>query len=251
MNQIFFNFRSALFKKKLTSLIAKDHVPFKKEYLYYTPSEEDVETYSEEFLDMILNRNLISLGIIEEASETVKYMFNAFYKQYESVFQLSWNCKSTNFITQSLVNTLINEPGFVCGTIWNSEYVMNQSETDPDMLAFAGIHVPAEHINYNPKTGRREVDISKNPGRRKMIGPFMLVAAPEMWYGKEMIDLIGRELLLGFKEAEQIKELANGVIYIKLFDPKEDSAAEKNYLKQNHFRDWVSMDKLEDILKNK
>lgn len=252
MNQIFFFFRSGLFKKELTSLMVKEHIPFKKEYIYYVPSKEGSQTYSEELLDKILRKDFASLAVIEEDDEAaVKYMFNAMYKQYESVFQLSWSFEDTDFITQSLINVLINEPGFVCGTIWNSQYVMHQSETNPDMLGYAGIHVPAEQIIYNSKTGRREVDITKNPGRRKMIGPFMLVAAPEMWYGKEMIDLIGRKHLLDFKDAERVEELTNGAIYIKLFDLKEDSATEKNSLKQKKFRSWTSMDKLEEDLKHR
>jgi hypothetical protein len=111
---------------------------------------------------------------------------------------------------------------------------------------------PHEHLkkivvipNVAPIVGHR-IDISQNPGHKKLTYGMSLMAAPEMWFGPGCWQYFDPTLVKTFPEAQKIEEWPEGVVNVRLFEPDTpDYEAPEILDLQKRFRTWVKMDDIE------
>jgi hypothetical protein len=106
-----------------------------------------------------------------------------------------------------------------------------------------------------PPVLKDKVDIFQNPGHQKLTYNMYLMAAPEIWFGPGSLKYFDKNRLLSFPDAEDIQEISNNVLYIKLFDWNiPDYETDRILNLQRGFRQWVEMDeielKLDKLVKN-
>lgn len=118
-------------------------------------------------------------------------------------------------------------------------------------------HKPYEHLpkvwddELSPVLGEL-IDISKNPGHLQETYQFVLMAAPEMWFGPGSWKVFDKKIIVDFPEATEIKEILNDVVYIRLFDWKTADYEDFEIIKlQKDFRKWTKMDTIEEELNKK
>jgi hypothetical protein len=91
-----------------------------------------------------------------------------------------------------------------------------------------------------------KIDISENPGHQRLTYSMQLMAAPEMWFGSGCWKYFDRERVAGFPDAEEIRWLSAGLLYVRLFDwTTPDYEDPKILALQKKFREWTGMDQVE------
>jgi len=70
-----------------------------------------------------------------------------------------------------------------------------------------------------------------------------------MWFGESFFKIVPKEKLLNFTNAYEIKELADGKVFVQLFEKIEESAKIINMEKQKQWLEWLDFEKLMETYK--
>ncbi|TSE04798.1 hypothetical protein [Aquimarina algiphila] len=110
---------------------------------------------------------------------------------------------------------------------------------------------PKDKIYYDEEDSRgiEYVDISNNPGRDKLVSNMWLTSTWRMWFGKKFYKEVDKTHLKNFKQADQIEELDNNILFIQLYDDPFKPELAENRNKQQAFRDHIKMEELIERLK--
>ena len=110
---------------------------------------------------------------------------------------------------------------------------------------------PYQHLNkitnpaLPPILGER-IDISQNPGHKKLSYMMYLMASQEIWFGPTSLEYFDKKALLSFPDALEIHEMKEDLIFVKLFDWETPDYETENILAlQKEFREWTNMNAIE------
>lgn len=133
--------------------------------------------------------------------------------------------------------------------MWQNQIFVHQFDVFKHPYTF--VKTKKNFMSSNPIAGDM-VDIFYNPGHERMVYGMKLMAAPDMWFGERALMYFDKQKLLSYPNALEIKELENGVVYIKLFDIEEPDWETPEILSlQKHFRAWSNMNEIEKTLRDK
>lgn len=210
---------------------------------------EDGEWWQETRWEELLDKNETGeLSVYDNHIEEHKQSFAYIPFSYREQKTLKWHIYDFNFIYGFIEDLILQNDGFVNGYIADLSDMVLQSEIYESNCKLFN-QWPETPLQF--KTDKylgRIIDVSKHYGRYEMAGDTFLIAAPIMWFGKGYYKYVPKERLLSFPGAEELMELPNGVVYIKLFDPHLNHATPEIRLKQKQFREWIDMDGLEKKL---
>lgn len=151
--------------------------------------------------------------------------------------------------SNSEVEHIISGKEFISAYLYYAEYVEIQSTELINNIKHKNF--PEELYNSIKGTPFRYDDfggiaynIKFNPGRQDLISYTWLMAAWKMWFKEPFFKLVPKEKILSFKEAYEIKELVNGVIYVHLFEKLEESFTTENMQLQQKWRDEMGYQEL-------
>ncbi len=140
------------------------------------------------------------------------------------------------------IENIIARKGFSCAYLYDHKYEKQQSEIFENHYSVNRIPLSlSKGLPYTrDEFGKKVFDTSGNPGRSEMISSTELLACWKMWFGREFYHLVPKERLLSFKGAFIIKELANDIVFVQLFENVEDSATKKAQQIQWAWRKWLN-----------
>jgi hypothetical protein len=95
-----------------------------------------------------------------------------------------------------------------------------------------------------------KIDTTQNPGRRELVPGLWLQAAWRMWFGDFVLEMIPRDILCSFQDAETTSVLPDGQVFVQLFLDPEACGTVENRRRQQSFREHVAMDVIADSMKS-
>lgn len=102
---------------------------------------------------------------------------------------------------------------------------------------------------YSEIYNEEVIDIFQNPGHQIMTYGTWLMAAPEIWFGKQAWKFFKKELVSSFTNAIEIEEPEEDLVYVKLFDAETADYETKEILNlQSGFREHIEMNRIEKEL---
>jgi hypothetical protein len=105
------------------------------------------------------------------------------------------------------------------------------------------------HPIYSEIYKEEVIDIFQNPGHQLMTYGTWLMAAPEMWFSKQAWQYFSKERIIALDKTVEVRELAEGLLYVKLFDATIADYETKEILTlQAYFREHSGMNEVEKIL---
>lgn len=237
--------------------MVKDIFSFKITH-FYTTSKNVAQDYNEiELINFLKNNNdnFFMLGGEIKEDDFEKIIF----KREHPIFNLecvSINVRRLEDVNFDLLINRIQDNNFCTAFItnneksrWQNQIFVNQFDIFNRPYTF--VKRKPNFMSSNQSAGDM-IDIFYNPGHERIVYGMQIMAAPEMWFGKKALELFNKNDLLSFRNAIEIKELENGVIYVKLFDFNElDWEIPKILNIQKEFRTWSRMDEIESILREK
>jgi hypothetical protein len=242
------------FKKE--SFSGKDVHSFVKNELPFTPKRMSIDKvsyetrkFSNSFLDKINSEDIFSLDVYgskDEAGDSSSFTITEpAHRNYGQVIYLTYLAGAD--LTE-IINTYTGHPNFIVGYLFDTEDEYFQSADDSTSYDMKDFPVPEDKI-YLDEYGDEAIDISGNPGRKKLVSEMWLMSCWKMWFGKHFYEQVPKEKLLSFSSANEVEELENEVIHITLYENPFEANKTENRETQQAFRDCVNMDELEKTLK--
>lgn len=190
----------------------------------------DISVYSD-------NNDIFSVGTTSGS----KYPHNSVHIVQDSIFFLPENEE---------IEALIEQENFVSAYLCNDDYESIQSEYFENNLKGRTFspEIWSSIRNTPYKLGvfdDKEYDIKFNPGRNMLIGYTWLMAAWKMWFGKSFFHIVPKEKLLLFEHAIEVRELANDIVYIQLYDKLEQPFTPDSVFRQWKWQEYLGFDALE------
>jgi len=154
---------------------------------------------------------------------------------------------------KNMIDT-VNEKGFYFGfytdmykTIWQDRIFFDEfMKQKPVSSLKLKMHW---HPLLSKINNEEVIDIFQNPGHKIMTYGTWLMAAPEMWFGKQSWQHFKKEKIKSFEKAQKIEEINNDLLYVKLFDAETEDYESKDILDlQTAFREHSEMNKIEKEL---
>jgi hypothetical protein len=141
-----------------------------------------------------------------------------------------------------LLDDLVCKREFRSGLLHSSEDTFWQLEKDPDYYVQCGR--PHEHLPqiWDDDLRKSVVDISHNPARRHNVFDMWVQAAWRMWFGEAAFKHVPKEVLLSFRDAEEITTLPCGTIFVELFKDPYAFDTPENRRRQQAFLDHIGID---------
>ncbi len=156
-----------------------------------------------------------------------------------------WEIMDQQLLSSDLLQQLIHHPKFTAGYCADAMEIKLQSEIN--IGVYKGYGLKPKHVTTN-EYGDQVVDISKNPGRKKLVKGFWLMSCWKMWFGVPFIDIVGKSTLDSFDQGV-LNVVENYVITIQLYENPFAAEDKKNRQVQQAFRDHLKMDELERRLR--
>jgi len=211
----------------------------------------------EEALEKFRNNNDTTFTIADDfylyADEKNKIMYREDSYKYVQYFIFDFQ-KLDNTWLKSLIEEA-HSIGFFMGyltdeikSIWQSQEFLNHyTQTG---RSFSHLNFKMHwHPILSPIVKNEIIDIFYNPGHSIMTYNTWLMAAPEMWFSKDSWEYFNKEKIKSFKEAIEINEWQDDLLYVKLFDATADDYESKEILSlQSQFRELSEMNKIEKEL---
>jgi hypothetical protein len=158
------------------------------------------------------------------------------------------------FPSNDEIETIISNESFIVAYLYDEDYEVVQNTAYSDNYSHR--NYPAYILNSLKDTpyhinefNEKQYDVKNNPGKMDLIGYCWLMAAYKMWFGKPFFEIVPKEKILSFTDAYEIKELADGKIFVQLFEKIEESASAVNMEKQRKWRKWLEFEKLIETYK--
>jgi len=226
----------------------KNKLPFDPTEIYVSGITYGNKKFSELVLSKINEGSVFSVNLYGVKKEEWRESFTiteVAHRNYGQVIYLT--CLLDKDLTE-IINTYINHPNFIVGYLFNPDDEYFQSADDPTPYNVKGVPVPQDKI-YLDEYGEKAIDISNNPGRKKLVSEMWLMSCWKMWFGKHFYEHVSKEKLLSFSSANKVEELENEVTHIELYENPFEAGKTENREIQQAFRDWINMDELEEKLK--
>lgn len=161
----------------------------------------------------------------------------------KDIFVLTFYFDNIEKLKEENVKHLFHFNSFTCAYLYNVNY--NIWQNTKQISNFEHFNLPHNHLSKIPdKIYGEIIDITKNVGYAVEVQKMWLMVGAEMWLGKEALTYFDKEKLMSFPYAEEIKEISNDLIYIKLYDVLEDPENDSNTKKQTEFRKWINMNEI-------
>ncbi|MCR9252381.1 MAG: hypothetical protein NXI20_18295 [bacterium] len=155
-----------------------------------------------------------------------------------------WTIKDLKVLKSQFLQNLLNHEAFTAGYCADLLDMRLQSEKNIGIYKSYGIK--PEFVSTN-EYGDKVVDVSKNPGRKKLVQHFWLTSCWKMWFGKKYQELVERDNILGFDKAEI--QSYDSFLEVTLYENPFDYSEKKNRAIQQEFRDYIGLDVLERQLR--
>lgn len=139
--------------------------------------------------------------------------------------------------------SLLHHPRFVVGYCGDHQDMMLQSVTSALFVKAQG---GKPKRTYKNEFGDLTIDLSFNPGRRKVVSGMILMACWRMWFGPPFNAVVSRDRLKAFAKAHSLVD--SDPLMIELYADPFSADADSSRAVQNLFRQWVDMDALEKKL---
>lgn len=217
----------------------------------------------DEIRDSEMNYNEKYFSKIEKCTDEAELIFRTDYKNGKPNEQF-WIMESAvpkspqtlywflndRYLSDDNLLALTSSENFTTGYISDADFLQWQNEKSIKNYEYYGKehkHLPRI---FDKDFNQWEIDIKKiNPGRSAVVANMWLQSAFIMLFGRHFIELVGKEKLLKFEHAYEIKELPNGVIWIQLYKDLRESASPEVLQVLKQFREWIELDKYEDMLR--
>jgi hypothetical protein len=133
-------------------------------------------------------------------------------------------------------------------SLWQNEIFINH---------YTQMGKPYNHLNLkmhwhpilSPTLNEEIIDIFQNPGHSIMTYSTWLMAAPEMWFGKNAWQYFEKQNLKNYTKALLVNEIEQDLVHVKLFEADETDYERKEILDlQCDFRSYSGMDQIEKQL---
>lgn len=202
--------------------------------------------YDENSVLDLINNNVSEFNLKENEPGVIGQSF-LYHKMLQfNVSTIMWSVDNVDFASMDFVGKLISGRQLIFGCIYQSDDAFWQSVTDLTTYkqlgkSLRGLGLVKSKLFHN----EMEIDISQHYGRIATVRDMLLIAAPYMWFGPGYYKYVPKELLKSFNAAENIEEIGNNNIFIKLFEYKLDPGKSKLRAIQGQFRKWIDMDELE------
>lgn len=162
-----------------------------------------------------------------------------------------------NRIWLNHVMSAISGKGFEIALYSHSFKPLSQNEILPDQLKM--LHPDSKfeykmcwHPIWSNIYKKEVIDIFQNPGHSVLTYNTWLMAAPEMWYGKQAWEYFNKQRIKSFTQAIAIEEQENDTLYVKLFDADVVNYEAKTIMElQAAFREHSGMNSVEKELEAK
>ncbi|MDF1674364.1 MAG: hypothetical protein P1U44_01515 [Vicingaceae bacterium] len=226
----------------------KDKLPFDPKEIYVSGITYGNKKFSQTILNKINTEDVFSVnlyGVKEQGWKESLTITEVAHRNYGQVIYLT--CLADKDLTE-IIKSYVSHPSFIVGYLFDTEDEYFQSANNPTPYNVKGVSVPQDKI-YIDEYGEEAIDISRNPGRRKLVSEMWLMSCWRMWFGKHFYKHVPKERLLSFTPAKKVEELENEVTHIQLYENPFEAAKTKNREIQQAFRDWINMNELEEKLK--
>lgn len=180
----------------------------------------------------------------ETQTESLQFLHPS-HADKPQVMHWVFDANKKNALEGNWLNSLLTHSHFVVGYCGDKEDMFMQSSKVYQLYQKRGIK-PVKTIRN--EFGDTIVDISQNPGRRKLVKKMWLMASWKMWFGENFYSIVGKERLQLFPKASSIKNLESNVISVELYPDPFEAARPENRAIQKAFREWINMDQLEKDL---
>jgi hypothetical protein len=153
-----------------------------------------------------------------------------------------FNSEKISALDSAWLNSLLTHKNFVVGYCGDKEDMLLQSTNIYQFYKNRGIK-PLK--TFRNEFGDLQVDVSQNPGKRKLVRGMWLMSCWRMWFGKNFYSVVPKERLSSFPSAHAIQQLENDVVLIELYEDPFKADDRRNRSVQKAFQEWVEMDRLE------
>lgn len=161
---------------------------------------------------------------------------------------VQWALPDTQMPNSRQLEDLMGHPNFVVGYAYDKDDVTFQSAERVSIYQVKNRSYEHVRLYYNDYWKEQLIDISGNPGRKKLVCGMWLMSCWRMWFGSEYFEHVSKNHLLAFPDAHEVREEDNGVVFIELYKNPHEADVPENRRVQQAFRDWVKMDKMEQEL---
>jgi len=231
--------------EKMVTWIASSSLFNYDEYTHQSDNMTKTELLKELSFKSVLTRGVSGNNIdnsevlfIGANNRDYKLLFISFVKEVEdSDLTIIENI-------QSEIEKYINTLDFLCGFLYDYDFVKWQSEKNIDEYKKHGIDTSNLNIIKN-ENGDEEIDVSNNWGKAVFVLGMNFKVAWGMLFGKLFYDsFIGKDKLIQFPKAHSITEYPNAVILIKLYENPFLSYEDMNIQRLKEFSQWIRVDEL-------
>jgi hypothetical protein len=136
---------------------------------------------------------------------------------------------------------LLSFPGFVVGYALSEEDDFLQNQEDPALYESRKNLLLKVKLK-NDEFGRKVVDISNNPGRKRIVRNMILRSCWRMWFGDAYFELIPKDKLVSFKDARISRQLNSNIYFVELYDNPFEAGLAKNRLLQRNFFEHIDIE---------
>jgi hypothetical protein len=223
--------------------IIKKFIHFKPEEIYIDNVTKNDVKFSESLLEKIKSANNpdeISLygrrGEVAKCSETLLIV------DHGDSQMISFDYTSLPSLDKYI--ELYAHERFLAAYVFDTDFDIWQNETHISNFKLWEKdykHLPTKR---NSLFGEKLIDTSNNPGRFDVIEGIEVRASWCMIFGKYFFKYVAKDKLLRFPYAFEVKEIANDVIFIRLFENISDTESLENLRKHMQFRQWIEVDRI-------
>jgi hypothetical protein len=144
---------------------------------------------------------------------------------------------------------IVNNDGFIAAYLYDEEYHQIQSEKFPSNLDHRNISQEKwdsiKNTPYKMGVHNFEYNTHFNAGRKVLLQHTFIMSCWKMWFGHPFFKLVPKEKLVSFPFAEEIKELPNGQMFVKLFENVDHSHTPDAMFRQWKWQECIEFDNLE------
>ncbi len=149
----------------------------------------------------------------------------------------------TSILQSKLFAQLLSLPGFVAVYALSEKHDFLQNEIHPGFYENRKYPIPGRKLKVD-EFGHKFVDISGNPGRKRVVRNMILRSCWRMWFGEAYFELIPKQKLTSFQGARISTQLSNGLYFIELYENPFEAELKENLMLQKKFNDHINIEKV-------
>ena len=208
-----------------------------------TLQQDFLQRYSKVYDEINEPKYWERVEFLSKKNISIEFYYPFHRDQPPNVVFLQMPLMDYNVLENSSVWQSILQYDFISLYVFNLNYFYNQGSLNIFSVEADGI--PSSYYTYMTNdTNDHVVDISQNAGKSVVITNTWLMASWKMCFGNKFYDLVSKEKLLNFTNAESIKEIEDGKVFIDLYKEFNEPHFRKNREKQLIFLKCIQYDLL-------